>query len=258
VIHYQSDALGSDVPATRLDEVRRRMITAMLERLVELDPRPLTIARPPDRRLIGCCRDAATLMCAVLRQGGVPSRVRVGFARYLDSNLFVDHWVTEYWNDERQRWILVDAEQDGVVRSWDGSTFDACDVPRDQFLVAGRAWQACRAGDEDEHRFGYDLEATGMWVVRANLLHDLACLNKVELTPWDFWRLGLTEFEQLSSDDLTLLDTVATLTQAGDQDFFSLRTLYVQDARLRVPATVTSYNLADERGEARTGACSSV
>jgi hypothetical protein len=194
-------------------------------------------------------------VCATLRQRGVPARVRVGFATYLVPDLFVDHWVTEYWNGDRQRWIIVDAEQDGIVRSWDGSTFDACDVPRDQFWIAGRAWQACRWGNEDEHGFGYDPAATGMWVVRANLLHDLACLNKVELTPWDFWGLGLTEFEQLSSNDLTLLDRVAALAQADEKDFVTLRTLYDQDARLRVPATVTSYNLADQREEVRIREC---
>src|SRR5688500_496985 len=104
VIHYQSDALvGRDVPAERFDEVRTRTLAAMLTRLAGLDPRPLIIARPPERRLIGCCRDAATLTCAILRHRGVPARVRVGFASYLVPNLFIDHWVVEWWDDERQR-----------------------------------------------------------------------------------------------------------------------------------------------------------
>src|SRR5215218_8199886 len=159
VIHYQSDALvGCDLPAERFDEVRTRTLIAMLTRLIELDPHPLTVARPPERRLIGCCRDAATLACAILRHRGVPARVRVGFARYLIPNLFVDHWVVEWWDDEHQRWILVDAEQEGLVRCAGGSTFGACDVPRERFLVGGAAWQACRLGRENPVHFGYDPE----------------------------------------------------------------------------------------------------
>jgi hypothetical protein len=81
IIHYQSDThVACDVPAERFDVVRTRRLVSMLTRLADLDPRPFTIARPPERRLIGCCRHIATLMCAILRHHGVPARVRVGFA----------------------------------------------------------------------------------------------------------------------------------------------------------------------------------
>jgi hypothetical protein len=250
VVHYHADAVvDCDLPPERFDEVRTRFLASMLERLVELDPQPLTVTRLPERRLIGCCRDAATLTCAVLRHHGVPARVRVGFASYLDPTLSVDHWLMEWWDDERQRWIAVDAEREAPVVSADGSTFEPADVPRDQFLVAGQAWQACRAGDENPSRFGYDPETTGMGVIRNNLLHDLACLNRMELTPWDFWGLSLTEFERHTEDEPALLDHVATLTQGGNDDVLAVRRLYARDPRLRVPPTVTTFTLADEKVE---------
>jgi hypothetical protein len=254
VVHYHSDALvGCDLPPERFAEVRTRSVASMLERLGELNPRPLTITRLPECRLIGCCRDAATLVCAVLRHHGVPARVRVGFASYLAPNLSVDHWVVEWWDDERQRWILTDAEQEAPVVGANGSTFDPCDVPRDEFLVAGQAWQASRAGWENASRFGYDPEMTGLGVIRNNLLHDLACLNKMELTPWDFWGLSLTDFEQHTEDDLALLDQVAMLTQGGNDDILAVRSLYGRDPRLRVPPTVTTFTLADEKVETHIG-----
>ena len=246
VIHYRSSELvGCTSPAQRFDEVRTRTVASMLARLLQLDPRPLTVARPPRDRLIGCCRDAATLLCAVLRHRGIPARVRVGFARYLTPDLAIDHWVAEYWNGAR--WLLVDAEQNGPVMGSAGALFDPGDVPRDQFLVAGRVWQACRAGSADPHHFGYDAETTGLGIVRTNLLHDLACLNKVELTPWDFWGLGLTPFEQLCEADLALLDDVALLTQGDNDTLLALRDIYARDERLRVPQTVTTYSLSDEK-----------
>src|SRR5256886_10114387 len=38
-----------------------------------LDPRPLAEARPPERRLVGCCRDFTVLLCAMARHHGIRS-----------------------------------------------------------------------------------------------------------------------------------------------------------------------------------------
>lgn len=43
----------------RLSEIDTRYVEKMLARIIELDDRPLTEPRPPERRLLGCCRDAA-------------------------------------------------------------------------------------------------------------------------------------------------------------------------------------------------------
>jgi hypothetical protein len=102
-------------------------------------------------------------------------------------------------------------------------------------------------------RFGYDAELTGMAVIRGNLMHDLACLNKMELTPWDFWGVSLTQFEQHSEHDLALLDQVAVLAQGDNDGFLAVRIPYAGDPRLRVPAVVTTFNLADEKLDARIG-----
>ena len=47
--------------------------------------------------------------------------------------------------------------------------------------------------------------------------------------------------EQLSEDDLALLDRVAAITQAGNDAFTQLRTIYENEARLRVPPTIKSF-----------------
>jgi len=228
--HYHSDALvGYELPLERFDEVRTRSLASMLERLCELDPRPLTVTRPPERHLIGCCRDAATLACAILRDHDIPARVRVGFASYLAPSLYVDLWVVERWDDERQRWILVDAEQEATVVGAGGATIDPGDVPHDQFLVAGQAWQACRAGVANPSRFGYDSETIGMEVIRNNLLHILARLKKMELMPWDLWGLSLIQIDRLTEDELALLDHAAILTLGGNDGALAARRLYARD-----------------------------
>ena len=60
------------------------------------------------------------------------------------------------------------------------------DVPRDQFLVAGDAWQLCRAGKADPMDFGI-LDLFGWWMIAGNVVRDLAALNNREMLPWDCW-----------------------------------------------------------------------
>ena len=53
-------------------------VSKRLDQLLAIDPRPLTIARPGELRALATCRDFALMLCAVLRQHGVPARVRCG------------------------------------------------------------------------------------------------------------------------------------------------------------------------------------
>ncbi|MDQ3515045.1 MAG: hypothetical protein M3462_15545 [Chloroflexota bacterium] len=72
VTHYMAPVGdGGHVPADRLSEVDAGDVRAMLGRIVDLAPRPLAESRPIDRRLVGCCRDFALLLCAFLRHRGV-------------------------------------------------------------------------------------------------------------------------------------------------------------------------------------------
>ncbi len=80
----------------------------------------------------------------MLRHLGIPARARCGFAKYFEPDRHMDHWVVEYWNAEQQRWIFVDAQLDDLQQGKLHLPFDPLDVPREQFLTGGRAWQLCR------------------------------------------------------------------------------------------------------------------
>jgi len=53
-----------------------------------------------------------------------------------------DHWICEIWREDEARWAMVDVD---LPLDWSGD-LDPFDIPADRFLVAGRAWQRCRAG----------------------------------------------------------------------------------------------------------------
>lgn len=243
VIHYRSGELfGHTIPQERLPEINTRYVSKMLARIHALDDRPLTEPRPPETRLVGCCRDFATLLCAMARFRGIPTRTRIGFAAYFSPVFNHDHEIVEVWDTDERRWRLVDPEQSPLHVQMNQLTFDPLDVPRDQFLVAGLVWQRCRAGAADPDRFGVAPadEARGWWFVRHKLIQDLAAQNKMELLLWDTW--GLMATEEPTGEDLALLDEVAAITQGGMDAFPQARALLERTPELRVPDRVMSFS----------------
>ncbi len=228
---FWAERYGLNLSDERKQEVNLRSISKMLARLVELDDRPLTAPREPAMKLVGNCRDHSTLLCAILRRQGVPARARCGFGAYFLPNHYEDHWVCEYWNAAQRRWMLVDAQLDQVQRDILNIQFDTLDVPRDQFIIGGRAWQMIRAATADPDNFGI-FEWHGQWFVQDNLVRDFLSLNKIELLPWDSWGLMAGPEDNVATTDLVLLDRIAALTIEPDAAFDDLRALYAGDPRL--------------------------
>jgi hypothetical protein len=238
-IHW-AEQYGVHLSEQRRDEVQLRSVVHQLDRLLELDPHPLANTRPFDKRLVGNCRDFSVMLTAILRHQGVPARARCGFGRYFLPNHYEDHWVCEYWDAVQNRWVLVDAQLDELQCEKLSIQFDPLDVPRDQFIVGGKAWQLCRTGQADPDMFGI-FDMYGLWFVCGNFVRDVASLNKMELLPWDSWGIIETKDEDLSPEDLTFLDQVAKLTDRDVPEFERVRTLYEKESRLHVPATIRSY-----------------
>ena len=225
---------GFALPDERRDEANTRHVRAILGHLGTLDER-----RPQDR-FAGTCRDFTVLLCAMLREAGVPARARAGFAGYFTGGFFDDHWVVEVWADGRG-WRLVDAQVASAPEGTYGVVdVDPLDVPRDAFLVGGQAWQQCRAGRRDLDRIGTSAGGlTGMWEVQGNVLRDLASLNRVETLPWDSWGLIPTHYDHLEPADVGLLDQVATVSAAGGP-LEDVLDAYRGDPRLAVPAELSA------------------
>ena len=98
---------------------------------------------------------------------GIPARARCGFGAYFEPGKFIDHWVREYWNAGRSRWMMVDAQNRTQLhqKKLFRLDFDPLDVPRDRFHHRRRdAWvQKCREGKADPAAFGI-LDMYGLWI----------------------------------------------------------------------------------------------
>jgi hypothetical protein len=236
---YAADWYGVSVREERQSESHIRLVEQMLEQLLALDDRPLTVARPPSQRLVGVCHHFMVLLVAMLRGKGIPARGRHGFGTYFNPGYFEDHVVCEYWNDAENRWARADPQFDGVWRRKLKIDQDVLDVPHDRFLIAGDAWAECRAGTADPAKFGiFKDNLRGQWFIADNLVHDVATLNKMELLQWDFWGAMPQPDQSLSEEELGFFDRLAALTRAADPSLEELRRLYQGDERLRVPPTV--------------------
>jgi len=236
---FWAERYGLKIPPDRMDELQLRSVERRLARTIELDPRSFNEPRSIDKKLLGNCRDHSLLLASLLRHQGVPARARCGFGAYFMPNHFEDHWVTEYWNLELSRWIFVDAQLDELQCNVMKIPFDTLDVPRDQFIVGGKAWQMCRSGEQEPDKFGiFDMHGLGF--VRGNLVRDVASLNKMELLPWDCW--GVILNEQLDNpDDLGALDEIAALTAGDVPEFEAVRSQYKSDPRLFMNGELRSY-----------------
>ncbi len=216
-----------------------REMGKMLARIREIDSRPLATARDAGHRLPSVCRHFSLMLCAILRAQGVPARPRCGFGAYFTPGKFEDHWVCEYWNAGEERWILVDAQLDAIQRKALNIVFNPVDVPRDRFIIAGDAWQMCRSGRAEPSRFGLThIHESGLWFIAGNVIRDLASLNRMEMLPWDVWGAMDMNDAAISDERKLLLDKVAALTLAGDDQFAEVRAIYESDERLRVPPVV--------------------
>lgn len=221
---------GLDTSQERHREIYLRTVPEMLKRILELDPSPLTVKRPPPKRKVSLCRDFAVLLISMLRHHGIPSRARVGFAGYYCSETprYWDHRITEYWNEGLNYWVLVDAMTEEPILERLRFKIDPLNVDRNmQFLLAGDAWQRCRAGKANPQEFGDSPDDLGMPAIRYALLQDFDYLNKNELGGFDAWHELISKPEnEVTEEDRRLLDEVAEVTYHVDSQFDNLRNLY--------------------------------
>ena len=79
----------------------------------------------------------------------------------------------------------------------------------------------------------------GIKFIAGNVILDFACLNKVELLPWDGWGMMTGPHAPLTDEEGAILDDLAKLVVSDD--FEAMRDRYEGDDMLRVPADITTF-----------------
>jgi hypothetical protein len=231
-------AYGIAAADARVEEQQLRSTEEVLCRALEIRADPITSSRQPIDRVLGICRHFTLVHTALLRAQGIPARVRCGFSNYFDRSKWYDHWITERWDGAR--WVRDDPQIDDVQASVIKLDFDPYDQPPGQFLTGGEAWIAVRADQLDPGLFGI-FDMWGLPFIAGNVLADVACLNKVELLPWDCWGMGTSwgPYDTLSDETVAAIDQLAELTTNGTFD--ELRARYATDDDIQVPPDIISF-----------------
>jgi hypothetical protein len=208
---HEAEALG--VAPQRLAERNIRPAAGLISALLAVDPAPLRIPREPGGRVVGTCRHFAILACALLRQRGIQSRARCGFATYFQPGKGLDHWVIEYRQDGDSKWTRLDVEYLGQPLP-----VSPADLQPGDFLAGGEAWAAYRRGHIDAWQFGvYGTENWGPAEIRGNAIRDVAALNRVEMLPWDEWgRMTASYRGETGAEYDDLMDAIAAVTAADE------------------------------------------
>jgi hypothetical protein len=214
----------------RTHELDSRRVTKTLELALAHDDQPLTVERPKEKKLIIDCRHHAVLLCALLRHQGIPARVRCGFATYLEKSHYQDHWITEYWKADEERWVMEDPD---VIKH---------DIPREEFFTGGMAWQKVRSGEMNDLQFGYAPNMRGEWALRYNLGRDLACLNGFEGLSGDNWGILGKPEPTVTTKDRKLYDEAAKWIMADNSQFEGMQNFYRSTPEFSVPAVIETYN----------------
>lgn len=186
-------------------------------------------------KMIGICRDFTLAAVALFREAGIPARARCGFASYLEKGKYIDHWVIEYWNEDKKRWVMVDAQLDDIQIDKLKVTFDPLDISKEYFITGPRAWMMCREGLIEPELFGI-FKWWGYDYLRCNLILDANSLLKLEMQPWDMWE-GYKSMpkEEWTQKDYEVMDHLSRLAMNVDNNFKDLYNYVQRNDKIKVP-----------------------
>ncbi len=248
IVHQEDtkEFYGFKVPSDKKLQPNTRYVEKILEIIINCNNQLLSVVRKPKERFIGTCRDFALLTCSILRHQNIPARVRCGFADYFHHDWFSDHWVCEYFDKKNKKWKLVDSELGKEeVRKYQ-IDFDTIDIPRNKFIVAGKAWLLALENKINSDLLGVkDIGVKGFWFIKADVIRDLAALNKIELLAWDYTDFIDDPFKNInerSKEEITLINNIAFTTSKDKIDFDKVFQIYNSNKNLQISNKVRSYS----------------
>lgn len=200
-------------------------VAAMLAELYRRDARGFVVDRAVEHKLILTCRFVAMLMAAILKARGIPARVRPGYAPYIHPERIEDHWITQYWQEQEQRWITID-----VDTSFEQRPFDPFDMPATAFDFAARAWLAVREGaaSANAYRFYGD---SALPELATQVVCDLHCLMHNEIPYTQYPAYVASDF---AGEKLQAIDALARLLLEPDENFSRLQTIWETNRDFRL------------------------
>jgi hypothetical protein len=232
---HWSRAYGLELSEERTKEPFIRSFEEKLIFLNKLGFTHVSEQKTNENKMISICRDFSVAAAALCREAGIPARARCGFASYFEKGKYVDHWVLEYWNEEKKKWVMVDAQLDVLQQKALDLPFDPLYVTEDYFITGPRAWLMCREGSLNPDLFGI-FKWWGYDYLRCNLILDVNSLLKIPMQPWDLWKgYKSLPIEQWTENDYKVMDELSILALNVDNNFEALYKYVQTNDKIKVP-----------------------
>lgn len=180
------------------------------------------------------CRGQAILLTAILKAKGIPARCRSGFTFYVtDIKSAGDHWITEYYDFNQKRWVLIDADMHDSDRNLG---FDVNDIPKNEFIFGAEAYLGLRNGKYKENEIYYasDPKTYGLNASIRALFYDFHCLMNDEIIFLHVPKYIQDKKFKLSKKEYQELDELAMLMLNPDENFDKLVNIWNNDIKYRI------------------------
>lgn len=208
--YAELDRYREQIPKERWKEMYSYpSVESILEGLLSYDSAGLVNDRKPEDRLVLMCRQNSILLASILKSRGIPARVRYGHATYLIPDFHTSHAICEVWNDNENRWMLVDPSMDMV------------DFSRDKFDISNETWGQLQKGEIDPKLYGIPGRYGGMGSILAKLTGDLASILGREYTITQYppiFDYVLEDRGPLPEEALETLNRISELMKSLDAD----------------------------------------
>ena len=215
------------IPKERWNEsLKYPTVKSVLEGLLSYDSSGLVKDRKPEDRLVLGCRHNAILLASILKYRGIPARVRYGHATYLIPDFHASHTICEVWNENDNRWMLVDPSTVMV------------DFSREKFDISNDAWLKLQKKELDPTLFGFPGRYTGLVSIVGKVCPDLASILGTEYTIYQYAPILDYAFEnnnQLTSKHIETLNRISELMKSIDADNISkLQDIYNNTPEIQI------------------------
>lgn len=237
-IRKQSNCFWGDmtkVPITRLDYEDDLFPTAisMISELLRKD-KTYNVNRKAEDKIHVTCRGEAILLAATLKVKGYSARVRSGFAPYIKyDGVSYDHWITEYYDEIKQRWVLVDADEHCPDHEME---FDLNDIPRNKFIFGAEAYLGMRTGKykTEEIYYASDPATLGLKASIRGLFYDFHSLMNDEIIFLHLPKYIQDKNFELSEEEYIELDNLAELLLEPDKNFDKILDIWNNVSKFRI------------------------
>ncbi len=223
------------VPVSRLNYEDDLFPTAlsMISELLRKDSN-YTENRKAENKIHITCRGEAIFLAATLKAKGYSARVRSGFAPYIkEDGIFYDHWITEYFNPLKNRWVLVDADEHCPDYEMG---FDLNDIPREKFLFGAEAYLGMRNNKYKTNEIYYasDPATLGLKASLRGLFYDFHSLMNDEIIFLHLPKYIQDKNFELTEEEYKELDKLATLMLDPDKNFDKLVHIWNNEPKYRI------------------------